>query len=195
MDFNSSSAASVPLNPNSETSLDYASFIWYNEKRHCFSGDIRIDGRNSAQNDPATPAFWFIDSAPLSDNQNVMTLTDERWMLDSDLSTKRQRVSSATSIRAPPECRGGATARERNRMHMLNAAFDALRKVVPRSNLNDHQRLSKIATLRMAIRYITSLGDVLRTSGCDTRVTPIPTQDGRRGRRRRRNKIQLLTDS
>jgi hypothetical protein len=33
-------------------------------------------------------------------------------------------------------------------MHILNDAFDELRKIVPKSNLNEHQRLSKIATLR-----------------------------------------------
>ncbi|KAI0240076.1 hypothetical protein LSAT2_009198, partial [Lamellibrachia satsuma] len=53
--------------------------------------------------------------------------------------------------------RNGATQRERNRMHALNEAFDRLRSVVPKSNHSDHQKLSKIATLRLAIHYITAL--------------------------------------
>ncbi len=42
-------------------------------------------------------------------------------------------------------------------MHALNEAFDELRRVVPKANLHDHQRLSKIATLRLAIHYISCL--------------------------------------
>jgi hypothetical protein len=53
------------------------------------------------------------------------------------------------------------TVRERNRMHALNEAFDELRRVVPKANLHDHQRLSKIATLRLAIHYISCLTQIL----------------------------------
>ncbi|ESO84788.1 hypothetical protein LOTGIDRAFT_60576, partial [Lottia gigantea] len=55
------------------------------------------------------------------------------------------------------QARDGATERERSRMHLLNDAFDQLRKVVPKSNLSEHQKLSKIATLRLAIHYISAL--------------------------------------
>ena len=65
--------------------------------------------------------------------------------------------------------RGGATLRERQRMHMLNSAYDALRQVVPKSNLSDHQKLSKIATLRLAIHYIQALTATLQDT---TTVTP-----------------------
>ena len=64
-----------------------------------------------------------------------------------------------------PIMRSGATDRERNRMHTLNEAFEELRKVVPKSNLSEHQRLSKIATLRLAIHYISALDAVLKQSG------------------------------
>lgn len=65
-----------------------------------------------------------------------------------------------TSTTAPPP-----TIRERNRMHALNEAFDELRRVVPKANLHDHQRLSKIATLRLAIHYITCLTQILDGNG------------------------------
>lgn len=57
------------------------------------------------------------------------------------------------------------TVRERNRMHALNEAFDELRRVVPKANLHDHQRLSKIATLRLAIHYISCLTQILDAHG------------------------------
>lgn len=65
----------------------------------------------------------------------------------------------ATAAAAPP------TIRERNRMHALNEAFDELRRVVPKANLHDHQRLSKIATLRLAIHYISCLTQILDAHG------------------------------
>lgn len=84
--------------------------------------------------------------------------------------------------------RNGATLRERNRMHVLNDAFDDLRKIVPKTNLSEHQRLSKIATLRLAIQYIAGLTSILqKTGGCnpiDPSLLPVPPK------RRRRRKIQ-----
>uniref|UniRef100_A0A6M2DIE2 Putative transcription factor neurod n=1 Tax=Xenopsylla cheopis TaxID=163159 RepID=A0A6M2DIE2_XENCH len=63
-----------------------------------------------------------------------------------------------------------ANARERNRMHGLNAALDRLRRCIPiqTQNLklyNPHysqtQKLSKIETLRLARNYITALTTIL----------------------------------
>lgn len=68
-------------------------------------------------------------------------------------------VSSISSLPPPPA--PPPTIRERNRMHALNEAFDELRRVVPKANLHDHQRLSKIATLRLAIHYISCLTQIL----------------------------------
>ena len=89
------------------------------------------------------------------------------------------------------EFRNGATLRERNRMHILNDAFDELRKIVPKSNLSEHQRLSKIATLRLAIHYISALTKILQNSGGCKPVDPslLPAPPKRR-RRRKFAKIQ-----
>ncbi|XP_070593568.1 neurogenic differentiation factor 1 [Erythrolamprus reginae] len=54
-----------------------------------------------------------------------------------------------------------ANARERNRMHGLNAALDNLRKVVP--CYSKTQKLSKIETLRLAKNYIGALSEILRS--------------------------------
>lgn len=93
------------------------------------------------------------------------------------------------SINSPgsEHLRTGATVRERNRMHILNDAFDDLRRIVPKTNLSEHQRLSKIATLRLAIHYIGALTKILQNSGGCRPVDPstLPATP----RRRRRRKI------
>ncbi|CAM9844150.1 unnamed protein product [Lampetra fluviatilis] len=55
-----------------------------------------------------------------------------------------------------------ANARERNRMHGLNAALDGLRRVVP-CHSRTQQKLSKIETLRLARNYIGALSEILRS--------------------------------
>ncbi len=86
--------------------------------------------------------------------------------------------------------RNGATIRERNRMHILNDAFDELRTIVPKSNISEHQRLSKIATLRLAIHYIGALTNILQNNGgcqpVDPSLVPAPP------RRRRRVSVDTI---
>ncbi|CAG5129752.1 unnamed protein product [Candidula unifasciata] len=99
-------------------------------------------------------------------------------------------VDPLTGKRKSPKCyeisRVGATERERTRMHMLNDAFDDLRKVVPKSNLSEHQKLSKIATLRLAIHYISALASTLKATGTEIRLVKDTGVCDRRGRRRGR---------
>jgi hypothetical protein len=79
--------------------------------------------------------------------------------------TNSSTIASSISSLPPPLPVPPPTVRERNRMHALNEAFDELRRVVPKANLHDHQRLSKIATLRLAIHYITCLTQILDANG------------------------------
>lgn len=65
-----------------------------------------------------------------------------------------------------------ANARERNRMHHLNAAFDRLRHHLPIFNRMDVadvdatiRKLTKIDTLRMAQNYIVALTMILDEGG------------------------------
>ncbi|XP_066504626.1 neurogenin-1 [Hoplias malabaricus] len=53
-----------------------------------------------------------------------------------------------------------ANDRERNRMHALNGALDALRSVLPA--LPDDTKLTKIETLRFAHNYIWALSEAVR---------------------------------
>lgn len=73
-----------------------------------------------------------------------------------------------------------ANARERTRMREINAAFDALRKAVPHWNQNlptcnnQNEKLTKITTLRLAMKYISALSSALKeTNSSDT----VPTTD------------------
>merc|ERR550532_2067631 len=69
---------------------------------------------------------------------------------------KRRRVASLAQRRA-------ANIRERRRMFNLNEAFDRLRNKVP--TFAYEKRLSRIETLRLAITYISFMGDLLTTGG------------------------------
>ncbi|NXU47092.1 BHA15 protein, partial [Turnix velox] len=51
--------------------------------------------------------------------------------------------------------------RERQRMHKLNNAFQALREVIP--HVSAHHKLSKIETLTLAKNYIKSLTSIVLT--------------------------------
>ncbi|XP_023231113.1 neurogenic differentiation factor 1-like [Centruroides sculpturatus] len=85
---------------------------------------------------------------------------EEEWK-----SSKRRREKRKLSPKARLAKfklrRHKANARERNRMHGLNAALDALRSRLPVRFRS--QKLSKIETLRLARNYIAVLTEILRT--------------------------------
>ncbi|CAF1049047.1 unnamed protein product [Adineta ricciae] len=93
---------------------------------------------------------WPFLTATTSSTHSSMTMTS---------SVSNTPLPSPFPLPQPPA--PPPTIRERNRMHALNEAFDELRRVVPKANLHDHQRLSKIATLRLAIHYISCLTQIL----------------------------------
>lgn len=78
--------------------------------------------------------------------------------------------------KAPPLSkyrRKTANARERTRMREINSAFENLRKCVPPSISNGtptttNEKLTKITTLRLAMKYIRTLNDVLTGPGTAT---------------------------
>ena len=58
--------------------------------------------------------------------------------------------------------RKAANMRERRRMKSINDAFELLRTCIP-NNVQAERRLSKVDTLRLAIRYISYLSDVVQS--------------------------------
>lgn len=75
--------------------------------------------------------------------------------------------------RAKRSRRVKANDRERNRMHNLNSALDALRGVLP--TFPDDAKLTKIETLRFAHNYIWALTQTLRLA--DQSALDGPTQE------------------
>ncbi|XP_023184780.1 neurogenin-1 [Xiphophorus maculatus] len=82
-----------------------------------------------------------------------------------------------------------ANDRERNRMHNLNDALDALRGVLPA--FPDETKLTKIETLRFAHNYIWALSETIRIADLQAgrggeppplRPAPSPASDGSAGR-------------
>ncbi|XP_063237417.1 helix-loop-helix protein delilah-like [Bacillus rossius redtenbacheri] len=66
-----------------------------------------------------------------------------------------------------------ANARERDRMREINAAFESLRRAVPHSPADacpQGEKLTKITTLRLAMRYISALSQALQQE--DHAATP-----------------------
>ena len=82
------------------------------------------------------------------------------YEVEDDEDSSSDSSSSETAKRPRSHVRVSATKRERARMHKLNNAYDKLRQAVPKIG-PDNERLSKIATLRLAIDYIAMLTNCL----------------------------------
>lgn len=85
------------------------------------------------------------------------------------LSKSKSRVSKPKQKPAPLSKyrRKTANARERSRMREINAAFEALRRAVPHlaqtpGTTPANEKLTKITTLRLAMKYISALSQALK---------------------------------
>ncbi|XP_075697370.1 neurogenin-3 [Rhinoderma darwinii] len=96
-------------------------------------------------------------------------LVGEKFSLTNSRETKSRRQkgrrrsqvkNEVTIIKQKKNRRVKANDRERNRMHNLNSALDALRSVLP--TFPDDAKLTKIETLRFAHNYIWALSETLR---------------------------------
>lgn len=94
----------------------------------------------------------------------LASIEDEREDICSDCFRDSNRLRRYPHLRSNRDC---ATVRERNRMHKLNRAFEELRKVIPKESYDGDEKLSKIATLRLAIHYISVLADILEKDSED----------------------------
>ncbi|KAM7540307.1 hypothetical protein Aperf_G00000041405 [Anoplocephala perfoliata] len=87
------------------------------------------------------------------DKENGSKLSQEGTKTSVPPTTTTKRRTSKT-----PNMLSRRNERERNRVHQLNQGFDRLRAVVPK---REGEYLSKISTLKRAIRYIEHLDRVL----------------------------------
>lgn len=80
-----------------------------------------------------------------SDQENSFTVTDRK-------TGKKKKIMQ----------RKAANQRERRRMKSINDAFDSLRSCIP-AHVNTDRRLSKVDTLKLAIRYIGYLSELVES--------------------------------
>ena len=95
------------------------------------------------------------DTTDVSNYDNVMVWLNQQAC--SGAVKRKRRVSRSQRM--------AANVRERNRMVLLNTAFESLRGIVPRGPLD--RRLSRIQTLRSAIDYIGFMTELLYGSDSD----------------------------
>lgn len=102
-----------------------------------------------------------------SDEESSEGSVDSENALRNQRNKKKRRKPRLTGL---SKQRQAANARERNRTHSVNAAFSALRLLIPTEPSD--RKLSKIETLRLASSYIAHLGTIL-ISG--TQCPNVPT--------------------
>ncbi|XP_047040762.1 enolase-like [Helicoverpa zea] len=122
-----------------------------------------------------------VGGSPTSANSSDMYMYDDSSMSDGslyasdqeNLSTPRRRSDfrrlhrRRSSLRCPQQQiqqRQAANLRERRRMQSINDAFEGLRAHIP--TLPYEKRLSKVDTLKLAIGYISFLGELVRVDRC-----------------------------
>lgn len=116
-----------------------------------------------------------LEGSPTSANSSDLLLYDDSSMSDGslyasdqeNLSTPRKRSEIRRIHKRRSRCpqqqiqqRQAANLRERRRMQSINDAFEGLRAHIP--TLPYEKRLSKVDTLKLAIGYISFLGELVR---------------------------------
>ena len=91
---------------------------------------------------------------------------------------KRRRKPRLTGL---SKQRQTANARERTRMRSISAAMLQLRYRLPSSFAPREKKLSKIQTLRLAIRYIGDLWNVLQSGESDTEIHSVNSDLSQQG--------------
>ncbi|CAN2388900.1 E-box binding [Pristimantis euphronides] len=143
---------------------------------------IKSEYTEEQMSSPCCMSTSSLSSQPCtSDDEQPFTPTLQSQGSDTGMdATKKPRRSRTRTIVKNGEVvmkikktrRLKANNRERNRMHHLNSALDALREVLP--TFPEDAKLTKIETLRFAHNYIWALSETLRLAdqlhGCSTSV-------------------------
>ncbi|XP_017092089.2 helix-loop-helix protein delilah [Drosophila bipectinata] len=110
---------------------------------------------------------------PQSEDVTSANLSDFQLKLDpvvEPVTKSRKNTSTKAKTKAPPLSkyrRKTANARERTRMREINTAFETLRHCVPQAitgedAANTNEKLTKITTLRLAMKYISMLSEAIQ---------------------------------
>uniref|UniRef100_A0A182V9W3 BHLH domain-containing protein n=1 Tax=Anopheles merus TaxID=30066 RepID=A0A182V9W3_ANOME len=107
--------------------------------------------------------FFLADDENTTDSESYCGFNSDQENNDS----MKEMYGNRTSKYRRPKCasqqaqqRQAANLRERRRMQSINEAFEGLRTHIP--TLPYEKRLSKVDTLKLAISYISFLGEMLR---------------------------------
>lgn len=93
------------------------------------------------------PSYQSFEATP-DDDDDDLSLSPEHHHSTAPVSSKRPRLTHNKRL--------VANARERERVHNLTAAFEALRRVLPM--YGDQEKLSRLSILRIACSYVLVLG-------------------------------------
>lgn len=118
---------------------------------------------NIAKNEPSNAANGMNGSI----DPSTLTQTSNAKPNKKSKEKTKQKAAPLSKYR-----RKTANARERVRMREINSAFEHLRECVPvsfgeSSPVNSNEKLTKITTLRMAMKYISTLTNFLNSSDPD----------------------------
>jgi hypothetical protein len=135
---------------------------------------------------PGLPVSWnstmLAASTPTQPDENSIIAIPGAAMQAGSQSIATARVSSAGSgltsggrrkRKSTPTQRVAANIRERRRMCSLNAAFDRLRRRVP--SFPHEKKLSRIQTLKLAIKYIIFMTELLMGTPTQTGLPVVPS--------------------
>lgn len=114
----------------------------------------------------------------MDSNNNAQVINEKSYSLrprsmvkrsdeeDEEIITWKRRPKKRSKPKPQPLSkyrRKTANARERSRMREINEAFDSLRRAVPHAATDDQgEKLTKISTLRLAMKYIAALSAALQ---------------------------------
>ncbi|XP_022193738.2 helix-loop-helix protein delilah-like [Nilaparvata lugens] len=131
----------------------------------------KLDPSDPNNNSRVISAKPSIDSMNKSYSLRPRSSIRSHGEIDDDILINDWRPRGRTKRRPkqkPPPLskyrRKTANARERSRMREINEAFDTLRRAIPHlTHDNSHsEKLTKITTLRLAMKYIAALNQVLQ---------------------------------
>ncbi|XP_023028060.2 uncharacterized protein isoform X1 [Leptinotarsa decemlineata] len=116
------------------------------------------DSNNNAGSDQSFSDKYSL--RPRALRRNIIKEDTEEAIIRNKCRNKKQKQKAAPLSKYR---RKTANARERGRMREINQAFETLRKVVPQISASQEQneKLTKITTLRLAMKYISTLSAAL----------------------------------
>lgn len=143
--------------------------------------DSTKNDQSEASNDDSATAAAAA-AATAADPSTITPSSSERSTQQTKSNKKSAAKSKAKQKAAPLSKyrRKTANARERIRMREINSAFEHLRECVPTSFCestpqNSNEKLTKITTLRMAMKYISTLTNILNSSDTSDETNALVT--------------------